>query len=145
MFRIALILLCLFSLGAPAWALTPPWTPEELTQAAAAIVEGTVGSPITCRERYEHWHCGKRGRYAVPFTITKISKGAEHLRVGQTITLHFWQNLFTKGCVGDQGADHYPGETGRYYLARSGDGWTTMHWSGAEVRTQGSGRLPRCR
>lgn len=128
------------------FALTPPWDKNDLHSAAAAIVIGTVGSPITCREKMEKNRCGKKGFYSVPMTVNKIFKGRSILKEGETVTLYFWHMYFKDGCVGDQAHDHSPGEVGKYYLGHHANGaWYPLHWSGVEMITEGSGPLPKCK
>lgn len=132
-------------IATPAMALTPPWDDAELEAQADLIVQGHTGAPLVCTARLSRFENGTIGRYAIPLVVEKVIKGKT--AVGGQLSLRFLQYFYKPGYSGDQDADHYPGERGRYYLQRlKEEGHVRLvHWSGVTVLTEGKGSLPTCR
>lgn len=117
-----------------ALTLTPPWSPKELKRGADLIVKGEVGEPVK-QISVDKMRNADVFSYVVPLKITKVIKSkGEKIRPGRTIELFFRYYDYKEGIVGDQWAQHSPGEKGKYYLKKMEDGrWRQVHWSGVIV------------
>ena len=127
-----------------AFALTPPWTSEQLQEVSDLIVEGEVDKPIQCVGQVEQNKCFDKLKFKVSMKVQKVLKGK--LRQGETIPVTFYFYDYEKSnCVGDQAAILHSGDQGIYYLKKFEDGtFQPVHWSGAQVKVHGTGSLPKC-
>lgn len=126
------------------FGLTPPLDDAELQAQSDLIIVGEVGAPLQCAGRAEQKDIGLVAHYVIPVTIREVTKGIG--KPGDILTLRFTHVFYKRGYTGDQDADHYPGEVGKYHLQRlKEEGHVrTTHWSGVTVMKEGKGSLPKC-
>lgn len=129
----------------PAFALTPPLSPDELLEDADLAVEGEVTGEVSCLGKTVENKCFNRYDYQTEVKVLKVIKGKAKKK--KNIPVHFYHNDYSKSkCVGDQGAFLHQGDAGIFYLKKSEQGYYyPFHWTSVDIKTQGSTAWPTCK